>query len=321
MENQNLNNGDVKIPKKVGVVETYAADMVKVMEKNEGGIIKKVIHEEEERDAIKKNISPESGRNRSFMFIGIGLILLSITILTVFIFLSNKIFTVDVGAQFSPIIFTDKTGFVDVTGLTKDEIFESILNEADITDVKYGGIEGIYLSENKKVIGLRRFLTLIKSSFPMDQIASVTDNFLLGVLNNQTETTPTYASEGFAGSEGISGSEALLKKVPVGKDLFILLKTKSFIDVFPTMKSWENKMFYDLHGLFGINIDADNKYLLTKDFEDGVVGNKNAHILRDNDGNTVFEYVFADDTSVIITNKDEAAQEVMLRLSVGQVKK
>ena len=80
-------------------------------------------------------------------------------------------------------------------------------------------------------------------------------------------------------------------------------------------------MFSDLHGLFGVDINADTNYLLTKDFEDGIVGNKNAHILRNKDGNMVFEYVFADDTSVVITNKDEVAQEVMLRLASGQIKK
>ena len=87
------------------------------------------------------------------------------------------------------------------------------------------------------------------------------------------------------------------------------------------MQSWESNMFSDLHGLFGVNISADTNYLLTKDFDDGIVGNKNARILHDKDGKVVLEYIFADDNSVIITNNDQAAQEAMSRLASGQIKK
>ena len=55
--------------------------------------------------------------------------------------------------------------------------------------------------------------------------------------------------------------------------------------------------------------------------EDGIVNNKNARILRDKDGKAVLEYVFADETSVIITDKDKTAEEIMLRLASGQIKK
>ena len=293
MENENTKiiPTEEKTPKKVGVVETYAEDMAKVIEKGEGGIIKKIIQEEEEQEAIKKNISPESKRNQLFMIIGAVLILFAIVLLFSLSALKNKISTVSVTTQFTPIIFTDKIEYKEITELTKEKIIQTILNEINATDVKTGGVEGVYLTENKKIIGLRRFVELIQGNFVIDQNTFVDDNFLLGIANKET------------------------------KDLFFLLKTRSFLDIFPAMKSWESKMFYDLHGFFGVDINADTNYLLTKDFEDGVVNNKNARILRDNNDKIVLEYVFADDTSVVITNKDEAAQEIMLRLASGQVKK
>ena len=55
-ENKKLISVEDKTQKKIGVVQTYAEDMTKVIEKNEGGIIKKIIHEQEEHEAIKKNI-------------------------------------------------------------------------------------------------------------------------------------------------------------------------------------------------------------------------------------------------------------------------
>jgi hypothetical protein len=51
------------------------------------------------------------------------------------------------------------------------------------------------------------------------------------------------------------------------------------------------------------------------------VGNKNARILYDADGKVVMMYIFADKNSIIITNAEDAANEIMLRLVASQVKK
>ena len=77
MENENQKPMPVPntAPKKIGVVETYAADMTKTIEKGEGGMIRKIIEEQEEHEAVKKNISPESRRNKFFMLIGVALII------------------------------------------------------------------------------------------------------------------------------------------------------------------------------------------------------------------------------------------------------
>jgi len=289
---------DKKTQKKIRVVQTYAEDMAKVIESGEGGIIKKIIHEQEEIEAEKKNLSPESKKNKTFMMISMAFIFLALVFVILITVFRKQIFTVTVVPQFTPIIFTDKMEFKEIAGFTKDKIAEAVKNETIATKVKAGGVEGIYLTENKKAIGFGRFIALIKGNVAPEQISFIDDNFLLGIANKDT------TADGGA-----------------GKNLFILLKVRSFADVFPVMKNWENKMFYDLHGFFGADINADTNYLLTKNFEDGIVNNKNARILRDKTGNTVLEYVFADDTSVIITNSDQAAKEVMLRLASGQIKK
>jgi len=79
-------------------------------------------------------------------------------------------------------------------------------------------------------------------------------------------------------------------------------------------------MFSDLHGLFGIELTSDTGYLLTKNFEDGIVGNQNARVLKDNDGNIVLASVFIDNTSVVIAKSPEAVQEVISRLTANKIK-
>ena len=224
------------------------------------------------------------------MLTGLIFILLGLTI-SVFFFLKKKVPTIPVEKQFMSLIFNDRNAFIEVKGLKKDEIIQTVLNEIDKTEVKKGGVEGIYLTEDKKTIGLRRFIALIKSNFQPRADVFVNDNFLMGVVNAET------------------------------KNFFILLKMRSTADIFDSLRAWEEKMFYNLHGFFGINISSETKYLLTKNFENSMIENKNARILYDQNNQAVIMYILANDNSVIITGAESAAHEIMLRLASSQIKK
>jgi hypothetical protein len=277
------------------IVETYAGDMAEVIEGDKGDLVKKIIHGEEEHEEERKNLSPESQKNRLFMFIGILLIVLALATLSFFIF-NKDADTVPVEKQFIPIIFTDQSTQLEISGLKKDEMAQMVFNEVNATKVKMGGVEGIYLTENTKPVGLRRFISLINGSFVLgDDTTFVNDNFLMGAMNN---------------SAGPAFAEA-----SAGKDFFMLLKVRSTADIFDSLRAWESKMFSDLHGFLGISISSDTNYLLTKNFEDGIVENKNARILYDNNGGIVLMYIFADDNSVIITGSEPAAHEIISRLA------
>ena len=107
-------------------------------------------------------------------------------------------------------------------GLDKDKIIQNILNEINATKVKKSGVEGLYLSSDKKILGLREFINLIKGNFvPGNDPFFINDNFLMGVVNGET------------------------------KDFFILLKMRSTADIFDALRAWENKMFLDLYQFFG----------------------------------------------------------------------
>lgn len=278
------------------IVETYAEDMAKVIGDDTKGLVKKIIHGEEKHQEEKKNLSPESKKNKLFMFIGVLLIILGLTTFSFLLFFRKNNNVVPVTQQLTPLIFNDKSVFVEILGFDSKEIAQTVLNQINATNVKSGGIEGIYLTENQQIIGLRKFLSLIESKFAPDpNPLLISDNFLMGVVNEGTSLNSTNR-EGF----------------------FILLKVRSAADIFGALRAWEGKMFSDLHEFMGIDISEDTDYLLTKSFEDGIVDNKNARLLYDNNGNLVLTYIFADDNSVIITDFQDAAREIILRLSSAQ---
>lgn len=278
-------------------VKTYAEDMAEVLENDREGLVRKIIQGEEEHEEEKKNLSPESKKNKAYMLISVFLVLVSVLTLSFFV-LKKDVNTVPVEKQFVPLIFNDQSTFVEVSLLKKEQIINSVLNEVNDTEVKVGGIKGIYLTSNKQVVGLRQFISLIKSSFaPNENTLLVSDNFMLGsMLTGLKSTSPTAG------------------------DFFILLKVRSTPDIFEAMRAWEDKMFTDLRGFLGINITSEIGYLFTKDFEDTIVENKNTRVLNDKEGNPVLMYVYADDNSVIITGSQSVVREIILRLASAEKK-
>jgi len=279
-------------------VETLADDMVKVIENDRGGLIKKIIHEEEEHEALKKSLSPESGKNKMFMYLSVALSSIAVIVFIVMILVSKDGDDISVTPQAGPNIFLDKTEFKTIDGFAKNQITEVVSNQSENTRVKAGGVEGIYLTENKKVVGFKRFMDLLEGELTRGEAESIGDNFLLGVVNKDMR---------FVSS--VSGH------------FFILFKVKSFSDVFNVMKNWETDMLRDLHGFFGVDVSPATDYLFVKSFEDGTVENKNARILRDNNGNIVLMYVFINNTSVMVTNSEQATNEIILRITSSQIRK
>lgn len=282
--------GDLPVAKRK-VIKTYVEDMTSVLEDGKGGIIKKIIHSEEQHEIEKRNESPQSKKNKLFMLFGLLLILLSIGTLF-FFFQKRTVPTVPVAKQFVPLIFTDKNALLELADLKKPVIEKKIWDGVNTSTIKVRQIEGIYPTLNKSPAGLRKFISAIDGSFVPAETNFVDDNFLMGIVKNDNSTN----------------------------SFFMLMKMRSIIDVFEIMRSWESKMFLDLHGFFGVDLLPETKYLLTKNFENGIIENKNARILYDTDKNIVMAYVFADDNSIVITNSENAVREIILRLASSQVK-
>ncbi len=281
-------------------VETYAEDMARVIKDDQEGLVKKIIHEQEQKELEKRNLSPESKQNEQYMLFGALFLLASLGTLLYFI-LKDEAPAVSLAPEFTPIIFNDTSYFIETSGLTREQMIESVLTEARASKVKEGGVEGIYLTQDKQLLGLRGFMAAIKGSFVPPGEEFLSDNFLMGIVN-----------------QDVVRSGAVTEK---GRHFFFLLKTRSFSDIFDSMRAWESKMFYDLHAFFNVPINSATSYLSTKNFEDGFVENKNARILYDREGVPVLMYVFADDTSVVIADNTKAVREIMFRLSSSKLKK
>ena len=185
-----------------GIIETYAEDMAKAAESLQGMEIKKMIEKDEQYGMQEENLSPVSKKNKTLMILSAVLIIATIIIIFLIFKLNNKVATVTVTQQNNTIIFTEKTQFLPIDTLTKDQIIQTIKNEISASDVKNNGIEAIYLTENSNVIGWSRFASLLQMNVPAEITNYADDAFLIGVYRS------------------------------TAKNFFILLKVRSFTDIF-----------------------------------------------------------------------------------------
>ncbi len=264
-------------------VTTFTEDMTRVLEGDQGGIIKKIIHEEEQREKEKTNFSPQSRKNKLYMLSGVTMITVALSIF-LYSLLSRPSNTVIIPEKVAPALYTDKSFYLEIDGLTKAGIGSSILNEVAKAELPINGVETIYLTENKRVIDLRRFIEVMELSFVPGDTALVSDTFVLGVVNTEPRTP------------------------------FILLKMRTMPDIFPALRAWEDKMSVELKEIFkGMPSNLT--------WNDGIVGNKNARMLSGTEGNEFLMYVFADNHSVVFSQNQKGAGEIMLRLLQSEIRK
>ena len=273
-------------------IKTYAEDLAKVVEGNEPGLIKKIIEEQEKNEAFNANVSPFSKRNKLFIIFGVFLGVLAIALVSFIFVFQQKIFTTTVVPQYVPIIFTDQNQFFEISGSNKEKVISDIVAEVNKSKIQTGEVQGINLVENKKLISFKRLISFIEGNLTAGQLKPISDNFLMGIVN----------------------AKATDFTVPASKNLFFLLKINFLPDAFNSLKTWEAKMLYDLHGFFSLDLNAETNYLFTKDFEDGFVLNKNARVLYDHSGQVVLMYVFIDSNYIIISKDIDTTLEVMNRI-------
>ncbi|MEK7569335.1 MAG: hypothetical protein AAB500_00365 [Patescibacteria group bacterium] len=279
--------------KEAPIIKTFTTDLSAAIEESHGTLVKKIIEEEEARESEPKHLKGKG--NRIYGFFGSLFLILGVSI--IFYFVSNshvpppRDIVPSQGTQW--LLSVNGETQVSISGLSKDEIVAAILAEEEKLNVRPGWILAIKPATDGVPVGLRHFVALAALNLPLDNIENVSDEFLLGV---------------FGEKEG-------------GKSLFFLLQAREFQDIFPGMRVWEKKMFSDIYRYFRIPVSLEFESLQGKNFEDGLVENKNARLLYAPDGRPVMFYLFADERSVLLGSSPAAAREVVLRLTGSGIRK
>jgi hypothetical protein len=89
---------------------------------------------------------------------------------------------------------------------------------------------------------------------------------------------------------------------------------KDYNQAYASMLDWEKVLLSDMFLPFSINVSGDRNMLFEKPWKDIIVGNKDARILYDKEGNDILYYIFIDKSKLVITDNRDAIKEIDLRL-------
>ncbi len=275
---------------KTRIIRTYQTDVAESVRTNKTSLARMVIAEHERGRELAEIESPRSKRN--ILFISLSLVFLLVgTITAVIFFNKSRQPQTTIDTERAPsIIFAENERPLSVTGISTETLAAMIGKEVSGANNKLDTIENIAFSENESGIALplttQRLFFFLDNRMPPSLIRSLDKKFMFGIHTFN------------------------------GNRPFLIFRTEFYENTFAGMLGWEQYMARDLFPVFAIKKDPTN-LIFNKPFEDRVIKNMDARVLRDGNGDIILFYAFKDKKTLIITNSEHTLEEVIKRLNAS----
>jgi hypothetical protein len=187
----------------------------------------------------------------------------------------------------SRLITSTNSHEIDASGLSRLQLIEAvaIASEVELASAQMLHIDTrITETGTNQILTTQNFLEILESKSQGSLTRAFNPIFMLGVLGGEKKST------------------------------FMIIPLSSFENAYPGMLAWESTMAEDIGPLFASRIlIANNTGEL--EFKDITLQNKDARILRDQDGQTLLIYSFFDNQTLIITDNEGSLTTIIGRLT------
>ena len=266
-------------------LHTLSSDLASALHEKKGSVIKLALAEEQKKKMIAEGQQSGNKQNIFFMIMGGVLIVFGIGLVTFLLIKKSRISSVVQPTTFPNFIFTDGSIALPLIAPDAQTTLKDIATS--FSTIKSSEmIDGIYpttgIADNAKLVSLSAFIQKVGIQMPASVATYFSPIFMLGTNRHADIIEP-----------------------------FMILKTTSYDDASTAMATWEPTMYDSLNKVFSPTTDAT---LIGRDFADGIIYNKDARILRADDGTIVFYYSFLDKNTVLIATHTETVPVVMERL-------
>lgn len=272
-------------------IRTYQSDMADAVRMNEGSVIKIAVAEQE-RHAREQQFEVKTERASTAFAVGsIIFALIGLSVLGYAFIATRQKEVVVTGTPLNQSLITnDGTKPLVISGKNKQEIAKEFYTLASVVQEKDGAVLNINpLNEDstaKTRPTAKEFISALQTGMPGPLYRSLADDYMIGSVT-------------------VMGKSSA----------FMILKPTSFDYAYSGMLTWEKKMVDDLFIMFNIGVAGDDKYLLSKPFQDSILKNQDARILYDNEGQVKLLYLFVNnDDLIIIAESESAVVEILNRL-------
>lgn len=289
-------NKENKETKKVGIgIRTYAADIADIMRKEKGSVIKIALAEQERRQAYKESKDPTSTKNLIVILLGVMFIVAGILIF-VYTIMNRETPVPVVAPVGSPsLIYSENQTQTDITNLTRGNLFNTIHSTSKASFAENETITNMIITNQtsigRSIVSVNILFNKLGIKVPESVINTLTGQFMLGVYKVEDEG-----------------------------NLFLIFKVRDFNQSFSAMKDWEVSMINDLVRLFQIDPKSFSGDIFFKEFQTGVVFNKESRNLYDDDGNLVFSYIYLDRNTILMTDHPESVEEIIKRINSQSIR-
>ncbi|MCK5285686.1 MAG: hypothetical protein KAJ58_00450 [Candidatus Pacebacteria bacterium] len=286
--------------KNSSMVRTYQNDLVNVIKTKKISMTQAVMMEKEHKDTnlLKKfsKIKKSTKKNIYLSILSIILVISGISVVFfVYYYKPIPVIKIDeielksfIDSEYQKEVFLEKSNVLKLTSLIKTELGK--------TNLPIGSLLHLYLTDKhlkeNNIVG-KKLLTTDDLFFLLE--ARVSETFLR-----------------FIDLEFMYGYYSSLDVYP-----FLILKTRSFDNIFPEILKWEKNLIEDLRPIFiEENPAIPSSELRTREFEfkDLVIKNKDTRAILNNSGEIIFIYSFVDKNTIVITTDKNVLQEISNRL-------
>ena len=271
------------------ILRTLQTDTGVAVKASTPAIVRAVMVQEKEREAVAEIVSPTSKKNITYIVISGLLFLVGVGLLVYVLYPRQTSVSFVKTGKVSSIVVADTAESLHVDDGRPDDVKKSIAQKLATLGTPENGVS---------------YLAVTTRAVTGEYVLSSTE-FISRIGTRETESLVPLLIPRF-----MVGRIA----TPTGSEPFLLFETTEFVDAANAMRIWETKLFDDMYGLFGISIEGNNASLFNTSFTGEVIANKYVRVLKNTEGTPVLIYGFIDDNTIMVTTNQNAAEALVARL-------
>jgi hypothetical protein len=281
---------------RIPAMHTYRSDMEEAVHDQGASLASIMLAEKKHKEESREEVDKKEIKS-SIIYIVLSIVLIVAAIIAVYIFknVADKASTATViKDQLSTYISYDKVTHINADGLIGKETIGRVIQKAKSQAGNRGEIETLSLEKGTppEVLKMSEFFSALGSSVPGGIILGLTENMMLGVY-----TAPN-----------------------LDRHVFFIFGVQNYDRALSGTLAWERTILDDMFTVFNIQIAGEYAPIMQTPFEDVVINNKNARIVRDIRGVPALYMLFINKDLLIITDNEDAIQEITNRYLVRNAK-
>lgn len=292
IKNESNSGSEARIP----AVRTYRSDVEEAVHDQGASLASIMLAEKKHQEEISKDEEIKSVKS-SIVYSVISIILILGAIIAVYVFrdITKKASTAQIiEDQLATYISYDKVTHINADGVLGKEATGKALNSSKKQTGKAGEIEVLSVEKGTPAIPIStsEFFNILGSNIPSNILNSFEKNMMIGIYTTSN----------------------------LDRHMFMIFGVKDYDRALTGTLEWEKTILDDLFTIYNINITEEYSSIMQAQFEDIVINNKNARVIRDINGLPALYILFVNKDLLIITDNEETIQEITNRNLVRNAK-